>query len=421
MTGLCRDCLCEVLTPSGSCPGCGSARVVRHPGLALLDIAHIDCDAFYASVEKRDNPSLRDRPLIVGHPGGRGVATTACYIARRFGARSAMPMFKCLDLCPDAVVIPPDMAKYKAVSAQVRAIMLEATHRLEPLSLDEAYLDLSEGEHRFARPPAVSLAAIARRVEREIGITVSIGLSSNRFLAKLASDMNKPQGFTVIDEAEAPALLAPMPVKRLHGVGAATERRLAELGLHTIGDLQGRPEADLLARFGKIGRALYAHAWGRGGRTISPDRETKSISAETTFERDLSRLADLAQALGPLSERVAHALSRNALAGATVVLKLKTHDFRILTRHARLGDPTARAEVIASAARRLLERESDGRRFRLIGVGMADLRPGSEADPPDLFARSPPTANDAPAGKETGDGGPGNPQRTASTASTSGM
>ncbi len=384
-TGLCRSCLAEVLAGDGPCPGCGSARVLRHGALGRMDIAHIDCDAFYASVEKRDDPSLRDKPLIVGHPGGRGVATTACYIARRSGARSAMPMFKCLELCPDAVVIKPDMAKYKAVSRQVRAIMLDATHRLEPLSLDEAYLDLSEGEHRFARSPALSLAEIALRVEREVGITVSIGLSANRFLAKLASDMNKPSGFTVISPEEAPALLAPMPVSRIHGVGQVTERRLQALGLETIGALQAQPEAMLISQFGKFGRGLYAHAWGRGSRTITPDRDAKSLSAETTFDRDLSRLGDLEGRLAPLAGRVAEALARRQVAGGTVVLKLKTHDFRILTRHHRLATPTVRPDVILSGARHLLAREADGRRFRLIGVGVADLRPIREADPPDLF------------------------------------
>jgi DNA polymerase-4 len=351
-----------------------------------LDIAHIDCDAFYASVEKRDNPALRDKPLIVGHPGGRGVATTACYIARRSGARSAMPMFKCLELCPDAVVIPPDMAKYRGVSAQVRAIMREATDRLEPLSLDEAYLDLSPEEHHFDRPPAVSLAEIARRVEREVGISVSIGLSANRFLAKLASDMNKPRGFTVIGPDEAPALLAPMPVGRIHGVGKVTEGKLQAMGLTVIGDIQRQPPEALVARFGKLGRSLHAHAWGRGSRTITPDQDPKSLSAETTFSRDLSRLEDLAAHIPPLATRVAAALERRGISGGTVVLKLKTGDFRVLTRQVRLPDPTVRSEIIARTAQRLLEREADGRRFRLIGVGMADLHDLADADPPDLFS-----------------------------------
>jgi DNA polymerase-4 len=351
-----------------------------------MDIAHIDCDAFYASVEKRDNPTLRDRPLIVGHPGGRGVATTACYIARRSGARSAMPMFKCLELCPDAVVVPPDMAKYKRVSAQIRAIMMEATDRLEPLSLDEAYLDLSVEEHRFNRPPAVSLAEIARRVEQEVGISVSIGLSANRFLAKLASDMEKPRGFTVIDPEEAPALLAPLPVGRIHGVGKVTEGKLQAMGLHVIGDLQRQSPDALIARFGKHGRALHAHAWGRGSRMITPDRDPKSLSAETTFSQDLYRLEALTGHLPPLAARVAAALERREVSGATVVLKLKTAEFRILTRQVRLSDPTIRADVITRAAERLLEREVDGRRFRLIGVGVADLHGMAEADPPDLFS-----------------------------------
>ncbi|MCF8479277.1 MAG: DNA polymerase IV [Rhodospirillum sp.] len=387
MKALCRDCLLDLDPQVPHCPRCGSARMVRHTRLDRMDIAHIDCDAFYASVEKRDNPALRDKPLIVGHPGGRGVATTACYIARRSGARSAMPMFKCLELCPDAVVIPPDMAKYKRVSAQVRAIILEATERLEPLSLDEAYLDLSPEEHRFDRPPAASLAEIARRVESEVGISVSIGLSANRFLAKLASDMDKPRGFTVIDPEEAPALLAPLPVGRIHGVGKVTEGKLEAMGLRLIGDLQRQSPDALIARFGKLGRTLHAHAWGQGGRTITPDRDPKSLSAETTFSQDLHRLGDLASHLPPLAARVAGALERRGVSGGTVVLKLKTADFRILTRQVRLTGPTIRGDVISRAAQCLLEREADGRRFRLIGIGVADLHGMAEADPPDLFSR----------------------------------
>jgi DNA polymerase IV len=358
---------------------------VSHPELADLTIAHLDCDAFYASVEKRDNPSLADRPVIVGHPGGRGVVTTACYVARRFGPRSAMPMFKALELCPHAVVIPPDIAKYKRVSAQIRQLFEKATPLVEPLSLDEAYLDLSPGVRRVERPAAVLLARLARAIRREVGITVSVGLSYNKFLAKMASDLNKPDGFSVIGRDEAAAFLAPRPVTALFGIGQATAARMAEQGITTIAQLQALPEADFVARWGKFGRRLAGMVHGIDTRPVNPDRPAKSVSTETTFARDISDPRALAEALGPLAEGVARRLARAHLAGRTVVLKLKTGDFKLMTRHHRLADPTGRAETIARAGLALLERQADGRAFRLIGIGVTDLCPAEDADPPDLF------------------------------------
>lgn len=352
-----------------------------------MDVAHVDCDAFYASIEKRDDPSLKDKPVIVGGRGGRGVATTACYIARQYGARSAMPMFQCLKLCPDAVVIPPNIAKYKKVAASLRALFLQLTDRIEPVSLDEAYLDLSPehgpGEHQAEQ----ALKDLQQRVVRELGITVSFGLSANKFLAKIASDMNKPNGFTVLPGDRAAEILAPMPVKRIHGVGPATERRLTALGIHTIADLQARPEAEMIAVFGRMGRALHRHAWGQGSRKVSTDREAKSISSETTFRVDLHRFGELAAALDPLCDRVAESLQRKSLGGTTVVLKLKTGDFQTRSRQLRLPDPTNRTEVIRAAARSLLERECTGQRYRLIGVGVSDFCPAAQADPPTLFSQ----------------------------------
>ncbi|MCA1910063.1 MAG: DNA polymerase IV [Magnetospirillum sp.] len=384
MPALCRDC-CRPFKSGDDCPRCGSTRIVAHPELFDLTIAHMDCDAFYASVEKRDNPSLVDKPVIVGHPGGRGVVTTACYVARTFGPRSAMPMFKALELCPHAVVVPPDMAKYKAVSAAMRALLLKATPLIEPLSLDEAYLDLSP-EHRLVdRPPAVLLARLARAVERQVGITISIGLSYNKFLAKMASDRQKPRGFSVIGRAEAVAMLAAMPVSAIWGVGAATAARMASAGIDTIGQLQGMAEADLVARFGKFGRHLHAMARGEDSRPVTPDRPAKSVSNETTFVRDISAVAELRAALLPLVEKVAGRLAKADLAGHTVVLKLKTADFRSLTRNHRLAEPSRRADIIGTVAASLLDREADGRAFRLVGVGVTDLCPGGMADPPDLF------------------------------------
>ena len=383
---LCRDCLALSAAGNGACPCCGSLRTLSHRELGDLAIGHIDCDAFYAAIEKRDDPSLRDKPVIVGHAGGRGVVTTACYVARRYGPRSAMPMFRALQLCPDAVVIPADMAKYKRVSRQIRAILLAATPVVEPVSLDEAYLDLADGVRLKKALPAAVLAGIALAVERDVGITISIGLSFNKFLAKLASDLDKPRGFAVIGRAEAMDFLAPLPVRKMLGVGAATARKLEAIGITTIAALRAFPEPDLVARFGKFGRWLARFARGEDDREVIADRPAKSISAETTFETNLRHAGQLAEALHPLCERVASRLAHAGLAGRTVVLKLKTADFQVLSRHHRLADPTCRAEIIFRAAMPLITREANGRAFRLIGIGVTDLCLASLADPPDLFA-----------------------------------
>jgi DNA polymerase-4 len=359
--------------------------MIGHPELAELTIAHIDCDAFYAAIEKRDDPTLKDKPVIVGHPGGRGVVTTACYVARRSGPRSAMPMFQALRLCPNAVVIPPNMEKYRRVSRQIRAILEAATPVIEPVSLDEAYLDLTAGVRMDTALPAVALARIAGAVEREVGITLSIGLSINKFLAKLASDRDKPRGFAVIGRAEARAFLAPLPVRAVMGVGAATAGKLEAMGIATVGQLQAVPAVLLVARFGKFGRRLAQFAQGEDDRRVTPLRPAKSISAETTFGSDLRGIEPLAEALRPLCIRVADRLRRADVGGHTVVLKLKTNDFLVLTRNHRLNHPTQRADVIFSAAVLLLRREIGGRAFRLIGIGVADLCPATQADPPDLF------------------------------------
>jgi DNA polymerase-4 len=391
MAAVCRDCGFAIeqdgaMEQDGNaCTRCGSDRLARHDELLDLSIAHIDCDSFYASVEKRDRPELRDQPVLVGHPGGRGVVTTACYVARKFGPRSAMPMFKALELCPHAVVIPPDMAKYKRVSEQIRALFVQATPLVEPLSLDEAYLDLSPEARLVDRPAAVLLARLQRAIETRVGITVSAGLSYNKFLAKMASDRDKPRGFSVIGRAEARAFLRPLKVDALWGVGAATARKMAALGITHVAQLQDLPEAELAARFGKFGRHLAFLSRGQDPRRITPDRPAKSVSNETTFARDTADRRALAEAMQPLVARVAARLERAGLAGRTVVLKLKTADFRLITRHHRLTDPTARGEVIWRAGLTLLDRQADGRKFRLIGIGVTDLCTSDEADPPDLF------------------------------------
>ncbi|HEY5209370.1 MAG TPA: DNA polymerase IV [Stellaceae bacterium] len=382
---LCRDCAHWDERDVSRCPACGSARLIGHHEIGTLAIAHIDCDAFYASVEKRDNPAIRDKPVIVGHEGGRGVVLTACYIARKFGPRSAMPMFRAMELCPHAVVVRPDMAKYKEVSQEIRSLFLQATPMVEPLSLDEAYLDLSPEARRYDRPPAVLLARLQRAIERRVGVTVTVGLSYNKFLAKLGSGQHKPRGFTVIGRAEAKAFLAPLPVGAIHGVGAATARHMTDAGLTTIADLQELPEEALVTRFGKFGRRLAQLVQGNDPRPITPDRPTKSISTENTFARDLKAFEPLAAELGDLSEQLAARLARSSLAGRTIVLKLKTGDFKNLTRQTRLAHPTRRATVILENGLRLLRPEVDGRAFRLIGIGVADVAPAEDADPPDLF------------------------------------
>jgi DNA polymerase-4 len=361
--------------------------MIIHKELPGLEIAHVDCDAFYASVEKRDDPTLEDRPLIIGHAGGRGVVTTACYLARQSGARSAMAMFKALELCPDAVVMPPDMAKYKCVSGKIRRLFAEITDTFEPVSLDEAYLDLSR-EHRrdAAGVPAVALSRLAQRVKQEVGVTVSIGLSYNKFLSKLASDLDKPDGFSVIGRGESEMFLAGLGVDRINGVGKATSRRLARAGIETVRDLQSRPEEELVALVGRFGRRLYAYARGLDDRAVTPWRQAKSVSSETTFRTDTGDARQLGEVAARLCERVVQQLRAKQVSGATLVLKLKTHDFKTLTRNRQLVHPTQRADVMAELARAMIAQEADGRLFRLIGIGVSDLRPEEEADPPDLFS-----------------------------------
>lgn len=381
---LCRDCLCgwtSPLQPAGRCPNCGGRRVLVHAELRDLAIAHIDCDSFYATIEKRDRPELASRPLLIGGTAPRSVVATACYIARQYGCRSAMPMYKARELCPEAVVVLPDHAKYKRVSAEIHRIFRAYTDLIEPIALDEAYLDLA---HRDDIPE--TLADIALRIEQEVAITVSVGFSHNKFLAKLASDLDKPRGFSVIGRADTMGFLTPLPVRAIHGVGPAMERRLTDDGFHTVGDLQTVSEMELKARYGQMGSLLALRARGEDTRRVTPDREAKSISSETTFDRDRVTAEDLLAALGPLADRVEARLRRAGLAGMGAVVKLKTRDFRLLTRHVRLADPTQRATVLMAAIDPLVRREADGRPFRLVGIGAEPLTDAVAADPPDLFS-----------------------------------
>jgi DNA polymerase-4 len=384
MAGFCRDCLADAPQRGARCAACGSPRLLRHPALAQMAIAHVDCDAFYAAIEKRDNPSLADQPVIVGG-GHRGVVATACYIARTHGVRSAMPMFEARRLCPHAHVIRPDMAKYVKVGREVRALMTGLTPLVEPLSIDEAFLDLTGTERLHGMVPAKVLARFARSVERELGITVSIGLSQNKFLAKIASDLDKPRGFSVLAPAEAPAFLAPRPVTFIWGVGKAMAAALAREGYRTIADLQRADEALLMRRFGAEGQRLGRLARGIDLRAVSPERETKSVSAETTLNEDLAEFRPLERILWELSEKVSARLKAKELAGSTVTLKLKSADFRLRTRARSLAAPTQLAAKIFAAGRELLARETGGTKFRLIGIGVSALAGAAVADPADLI------------------------------------
>jgi len=380
----CRDCLRDVAEQTARCPACASPRVARHPELDRLTIAHVDCDAFYATIEKRDDPSIADKPVVVGG-GKRGVVAAACYIARTYGIRSAMPMFEAKRRCPEAVVVKPNMAKYVSVGREVRKRMFDLTPLVEPLSIDEAFLDLSGTERLHGMSAAKALARFAGEVERDLGITVSIGLSANKFLAKIASDMDKPRGFAVLGQDEAAAFLAPKPVGFIYGVGAVSAAKLASDGYRVIADLQHAEERELMARYGEEGTRLWSLARGLDARTVSAERETKSISAETTFNTDISEFRPLEQILWDLTERVSGRLKANALAGSTVMLKLKSADFKIRTRARSLGAPTQLAARIFAAGRDLLAAEIGKTRFRLIGIGVSHLEDAEGDDLADLI------------------------------------
>ncbi|MBN43328.1 MAG: DNA polymerase IV [Alphaproteobacteria bacterium] len=385
--GLCRDCAGDVPVGARRCPSCATPRILFHEELDMLSIAHIDCDAFYASVEKRDNPSLRDKPVIIGG-GRRGVVSAACYVARIKGVHSAMPMFKALQLCPDAKVIRPDIDKYSAVGRQIRHLMNSMTPLVEPLSIDEAFLDLTGTERLHNATPAKSLIHLVDRIEREIGVTASIGLSYNKFLAKLASDINKPRGFAVIGENEALDYLDTLPVARIWGVGKALHRKLVSDGLQTIGQLRIQDEAQLVKRYGAIGQRLARFSRGEDHRRVKPHSGPKSLSNENTFFEDIGDREILAQRLWPLCEKVTDRIKARDLAGRTVTIKLKSSTFKTLTRSQALPTPTQLAETLFRAAIPLLDRAVDaapaGSKFRLIGVGLSNFTDPLEADPPDL-------------------------------------
>ncbi len=378
MPSLCRDCLTPFET-ARRCPACASPRVTSHPELWDLSIAHMDCDAFYASVEKRDNPDLRDKPVIVGG-GRRGVVTTACYIARIRGVRSAMPMFQALRLCPEAVIVKPRFEVYSAVSRQVRAMMDELTPVVEPLSLDEAFMDLTGTARLHGAPPAVMLSRLVRRMQSEIGITGSIGLSHNKFLAKIASDLDKPRGFSIIGRAETDAFLGDKPVSLIWGVGQVTRDALDRAGIRTFADLLRWDERDLQARFGGMGTRLWHLARGQDARRVTAHAPVKGISNETTFGEDTADPDLLDGHIWRLADKVSGRAKAKGMAGGVVTLKLKRANHKILTRRLTLSDPTQIADRIYRTARALFDPVAGQGPFRLLGVGLSDLVPAAGAD-----------------------------------------
>ena len=332
----------------------------------------MDCDAFYASVEKRDNPALADKPVIIGG-GRRGVVSTACYVARIRGVRSAMPMFKALKLCPEAVIIKPRMSAYVEASRAIRAMMEELTPAIEPLSLDEAFLDLTGTEKLHGVPPAVMLAGLVKRMQDELGLTGSIGLSHNKFLAKVASDLNKPRGFSVIGKADTASFLQDKPVGMIWGVGQATRASIEKAGILSFTDLLRWEKADLTARFGSIGERLWHLARGQDKRQISAHTPIKSISNETTFFEDTTDPDILDGHLWRMAEKVADRAKAKHLAGMVIVLKLKRKDHSLITRRKALRDATQLADKIYRTARSLFDQVEHKGPFRLIGTGLAHL------------------------------------------------
>ena len=378
MPAFCRDCL-TVCKSKLRCEHCASPRVLKHPELFELSIAHMDCDAFYASIEKRDNPDIADKPVIVGG-GKRGVVSTACYIARINGVHSAMPMFKALKLCPNAVVVPPRMDIYVKVSRQIKKFMSELSPMIEPLSLDEAFIDLTGTEKLHGAPPAIMLARLVKRMEDEIGISGSIGLSHNKFLAKLASDLDKPRGFSIISQRETLDLLAPLPIKKIWGAGPVLQRKLQSDGIQTFADLRRRDPKVLVKRYGTMGNRLWHLARGLDHRSITTREPVKTISKEITFFEDTSDTDLLDGHLWRLAEKVSDRCKARNYAGKTVNLKVKKADFKLLTRSITLNEPTQMTDRIYTNVRQMLNSIMDNAPFRLIGVGISHLTKPEDAD-----------------------------------------
>ena len=359
--------------PPIDCPACDSSNIRWHSELFKLTLAHIDCDAFYASVEKRDNPELADRPVIVGGRE-RGVVAAACYIARQYGVRSAMPTWTALKKCPDAVVIRPRMAHYVETSRRIKDMMMRLTPLVQPISIDEAFLDLSGTEALHGCSPAVALLRLQNDIRETMGLTVSIGLASTKSLAKMASDRDKPDGFFIVGAAEAKAWLAPQPVSVLFGLGKAAVGRLNAAGFHTCGDLVAGDLAVLTNLLGRQAGQIQRLAAGIDNRAVTTERVAKSISSETTFSRDLGEFAELEAELEILCLKVSARLKSAGIAGGRVTIKLKRPDHRILTRSQTLQHRTDKSHLLFAAARELLRGETGPqRKFRLLGFGVDQL------------------------------------------------
>ncbi|MGB1414619.1 MAG: DNA polymerase IV [Paracoccaceae bacterium] len=384
MARLCRDCL-STADHIERCLECGSPRILRHQELFDLSIAHMDCDAFYASVEKRENPSLADKPLIIGG-GRRGVVSTACYIARIRGVKSAMPMFQALKLCPDAVIVKPRMALYAEVSKEIRKMMDDLTPSVEPLSLDEAFIDLSGTQKLHGAPPAVMLVKLINRMQRELGLTGSIGLSHNKFLAKIASDLDKPRGFSVIGVQDTEKFLKDKPVRLIWGVGKAMQQSLEGSGIRTFSDLLRWERKDLNAKFGQMGDRLWHLARGQDARPVDSRAAMKSISNETTFFEDTSDLDLLHGHLWRMCEKVSSRAKAKGIAGRVLTLKLKTNAHKLITKRVTLRDATQLADTLYHSLSALLDQLEKGQSYRLLGAGLSDLCPEKEAElSPDLL------------------------------------
>lgn len=383
ISSFCRDCLESIDCATNKCPKCASPRVLAHPELDKLTIAHIDCDAFYASVEKRDNPELITKPLIIGG-GKRGVVSTCCYIARTFGVRSAMPMFQATKLCPDAVILSPRMDKYAAISKQVREIFNNLTPAVEPISVDEAFLDLGGTDKLHGMVPSKLLAKTANQIAHEIGITVSVGLSYNKFLAKLASDLNKPSGFSIIGKEEAKTFLATQPISKIWGVGKVLKAKMNRAGITQVGQLQRMELKKLIADYGIMGERLYYFSRGDDSRNVSTERKTKSVSNETTLETDISDYSSLKKHLWRLCEKLSSRLKDKHRSAKTITLKLKTANFRNVTRSVTLDGYTQMAEILYEQGCQLLKPECNGLEYRLIGIGVSQFTDERFSDLPDL-------------------------------------
>ncbi|MEZ5970947.1 MAG: DNA polymerase IV [Hyphomonadaceae bacterium] len=380
---VCRACANETVTTR--CSHCGEEQALEHAELTTLSIAHLDCDAFYASIEKRDDPSLQPFPVIVGG-GKRGVVSTCCYVARAYGVRSAMPMFKALQLCPQAKVVHGDMRKYVDEGRIIRRLMEDLTPQVQPLSIDEAFMDLTGTEALHGGVPAQTLIKLQNKIWEERNLTVSIGLSFNKFLAKTASDLDKPRGFSVIGRGEALTFLETRSVGTLPGVGPAGATALERNGLKKIGDIRTVGPQRMRALYGDWGAHLFALSMADDPRKVDPHGERKSISAETTFFEDVANLEALEDILWPLCEKVAARCRASESAGLTLTLKLKDAKFKIITRRRQMPEPTLLAARIFAAARELLVSEADGRtRYRLIGVGLSDFSEAAGADKGDML------------------------------------